>query len=268
MRKAVPFLLLILLFAGAAWYSFTKEPELVHELTPPDISPAMPVIEPQAEPEPEPEPLDEDIKGYLEPEPVIVPDPLLPLNESDPQFTQSLTEIVGADPLAEYLIKSQAISRLVATIDSLTSRQIPPQINPVKPADNKFIADAEGESAVMSVQNFARYDGYVALLQNADSDALMVLYQRYYPLFQQAWEENGGEGSFNDRLTEVIDILLETPDVPGPIYLTKPEAVYLFEDPVLESMTAGQKILVRMGPANASIVKEKLNDLRMELNKY
>jgi hypothetical protein len=63
----------------------------------------------------------------------------------------------------------------------------------------------------------------------------------------------------------VLDDLLETPDVPGPIYLSKPEAVYLFDDPALESMTAGQKILVRMGPANASIVKEKLNEVKTRL---
>ena len=264
MKKSAPFLLLALLFVAAAWYSFIKEPEEVHELPPPDIVPAMPVIEVQ--PEPELEAQEEDIKGYIEPEPIIVPDPLLPLNESDPQFSQSLTELVGADPLAEYLIKSQAISRLVATIDSLTSRQIPRQINPVKPADDKFIVDTEGESVVMSAQNFARYDGYVALLQNTDSDALVAIYQRYSPLFQQAWEENGGEGPFNQRLAGVIDNLLETPDVPGPVYLTKPEAVYLFEDPALESMTAGQKILVRMGPANASLVKEKLTDIRATLN--
>jgi len=264
MKKSVPFLLLALLFVAAAWYSFIKEPEEVHELPPPAIAPAVPVIE--AQPEPEPVVQEEDIKGYIEPEPVVLPDPLLPLNESDPQFTGELTEIIGADPLAEYLVKSQAISRLVATIDSLTSRQIPRQINPVKPAEDKFIVDAEGESVVMSAQNYARYDGYVALLQNADNDAMMALYQRYSPLFQQAWEENGGEGSFNQRLTEVIDDLLDTPDVSGTVYLTKPEAVYLFEDPALESMTAGQKILVRMGPANASIVKEKLTTVRAELN--
>jgi hypothetical protein len=262
MKKSAPILLLIILFVTMAWYFLTKEPDEVHELPPPHIPPAIPVIEQQAEPAP---PVEDSI-GYVEPEPVALPDPLSPLNESDPQFSESLTEIVGTDPLAEYLIKSQAISRLVATIDSLTSRQIPPQINPVKPADDKFIVDTEGESVVMSTQNFARYDGYVALLQNADSDALMTVYQRYYPLFQQAWEENGGEGSFNERLTGVIDDLLETPDVPGPIYLSKPEAVYLFDDPALESMTAGQKILVRMGPANASIVKEKLEEVRMELN--
>jgi len=262
MKKSAPILLLIILFVTMAWYFLTEEPEKAHELPPPHIPPAIPVIKQQTEPPPPAE----DITAYVEPEPVEVPDPLSPLNESDPQFSESLTEVVDAGSLAEYLVKSQAISRLVATIDSLTSRQIPAQINPVKPADNKFIVDAEGENMVMSTQNFARYDGYVALLQNVDSDALIVVYRRYYPLFQQAWEENGGEGSFNDRLAGVIDNLLETPDVPGPIYLSKPEAVYLFEDPALESMTAGQKILVRMGTVNASIVKEKLTRIKAELN--
>jgi len=102
-------------------------------------------------------------------------------------------------------------------------------------------------------------------MQSTNAGVLVMLYQRYYQLFQQAYEENGGAGSFNDRLVEVIDHLLKTPDVPGPIYLTKPEAVYVFEDPGLEAMTAGQKILVRMGPANAAIVKEKLAEIRSEL---
>lgn len=256
MKKTAPFLLLILLFGAAAWYSFTTEPDPVHEVPPPELPPVMPA-EVQR-----PEPQLEEVTVYSQPEPVVVPDPLPPLNESDPAITSDLAEVVGADPLAEYLVKSQAISRVVSTIDSLASRQVPSQINPVKPADGKFVADADGERFVMSAKNFARYDGHVALIQNADADMLVVLYQRYSPLFQIAWEENGGEGLFSDRLLEVIDHLLETPDVPGPIYLSKPEAVYLFEEPELEAMTAGQKILVRMGSVNASVVKEKLAELR------
>jgi hypothetical protein len=258
MKKTVPFLLLVILFAAAAWYSFIKEPEAVHELPPPVPPVTMPVTEQQ----PQPVPQDEDIMAYIEPESEVIPDPLPPLNESDTQVTQAMAEIVGVDPLAEYLVKSQAISRIVVTVDRLTSRQIPAQINPVKPAADKFIVDTEGESVVLSAKNFARYDGHVALIQNADTEMLVVLYQRYSPLFQIAWEENGGEGSFNDRLLVVIDHLLETPDVPGPIYLSKPEAVYLFEEPELEAMTAGQKILVRMGSVNASVVKEKLLELK------
>jgi len=260
MRKAVPFLLLLILFAAAIWYSFTSEPDAVHELPTEHLPPAIPFEAPQPEPQPEYTTADQL------PEPVIVPEPLLALNESDPDVMQALVEVTGQDPLAEYLVQSQVISRFVATVDSLTSRQVSPQINPVKAAGEKFVTETEGESVVMSTGNFSRYDGHVALLQNMDSAALVAIYQRYYPLFQQAWEENGGEGSFNQRLLEVIDHLLETPDVPGPIYLSKPEAVYVFEEPELEAMTAGQKILVRMGSANASLVKEKLTETKLRIS--
>jgi hypothetical protein len=261
MKKTVPFLLLVILFAAAVWYSFVKDPDPVHELQPQHLPPVMPVAEQQ----PESVPQEEEIEVYVEPEPEIIPDPLPLLNESDPEVTQALTEVVGADPLAEYLVKNEVISRFVATVDSLTSRQVPAQINPIKPAEGKFLADTEGESVVMSAQNFARYDGYVALMQNMNTDAMVAIYHRYYPLFQLAWEEIGGQGPFNERLIEVIDHLLQTPDVPGPIYLAKPEAVYLFEAPELEAMTAGQKILVRMGSVNAALVKEKLTEVKAEL---
>ena len=260
MKKVVPFLLLLILFAAAAWYSFIKEPDVAHEFPPEQLPPAMPAEAQQ------PEPRAEDNMPVNVPEPAILPDPLPALIDSDPELTQALSEIIGFDPLAEYLVKSEVVSRVVATIDSLTSRQVPTQINPAKPAGDKFIVDAEGENVVMSAENFSRYDGHVALLQSVDAGALVMLYQRYYPLFQQAWEENGGEGSFNERLVGVIDHLLETPDVPGPIYLTKPEAVYLFKEPELEAMTAGQKILVRMGSVNATLVKEKLIETKLQIS--
>ncbi len=258
MKKTAPFMLLIILFAAAAWYFFTREPEAVHELPPPYLPPAMPAEEQQPVTQPE------DSLAYREP--VILPDPLPLLDASDPELTLALAEIAGADRLAEYLVKNQIISRFVATLDSLTSRQVPPQINPIRPATDKFIAETEGESILMSAENFARYDGYVALMQDVNTDALVALYQRYYPLIQQAWEENGGEGSFNERLAEVIDHLLETPDVPGPVYLSKPEAVYVFEEPELEAMTAGQKVLVRMGSVNAAVVKEKLTEVKLQIS--
>ncbi len=259
MKKTAPLLLLIVLFAVATWYFFTQQPDPVHELPPPNL-PESTSAETLA-----PEPQIADIVEYPELETVPVPEPLPLLIESDPELTKALLEIVGADRLTEYLVKDQVISRVVAMVDSLSSRQVPALINPIKPAENKFIVKTEGENVVMNAANFSRYDGYVALMQDVDTGAVMTLYQRFQPLFQQAWEKNGGEGAFNERVLEVIDQLLETPDVPGPVYLSKPEAVYLFEETELESMTAGQKILVRMGSVNASVVKEKLAEVRAEL---
>jgi hypothetical protein len=262
MKKTVPIVLLIILFAGAAWYSFMKEPDPVHELPPPQVAPALPATE-----QPPPQTGTEGVYTETESEPVMLPEPLPALGESDPEVTQALADMAGSEPLLDYLVRDQIISRLVASIDSLTSRQVPANINPVRPAGDKFIVDTEGDNLVLSARNFERYDGYVALLRNMDTDQMQAFYDRYYPLFQQAWEQNGGQGSIDDRLLEVIDNLLATPVVDVPVYLTKPEAVYLFEDPELEALTAGQKVLVRMGQENAATVKQKLMEIRSKLSR-
>jgi hypothetical protein len=38
--------------------------------------------------------------------------------------------------------------------------------------------------------------------------------------------------------------------------------MYVFTDQSLESRPAGQKLLIRMGPDNAAVVKAKLSELR------
>jgi hypothetical protein len=258
MKKAAPFLLIIIVFAAVAWYSLIREPDPVHELPPPTLLPETPDIVQQPDPGPD--------SSLVESEPVPAPEPLPLLNESDAEVTGAMADLTGPDPLAVYLVKDQVISRMVATIDSLTSRQVPLPVNPVKHPQGKFQVTTIGEKTILDEENFGRYDAYVSLLQALEDDALLDFYSRYYPLLQQAWEENGGEGPFNARLSEVIDHLLATPEVEGDIYLVKPEAFYLFEDPELEALTAGQKILLRMGPDNAAVVKAKLTEIRTLLS--
>jgi len=103
-------------------------------------------------------------------------------------------------------------------------------------------------------------------VQGTDVKALAVVYQRLYPLFQQAYEDLGYPGKyFNDRLVEVIDHLLQTPEVPAPIALVQPKVFWEYADPTLENRSAGQKLLIRMGPQNARIVKGKLREFRAEI---
>lgn len=262
MRKVAPYLFIIILFAVGGWYFFTNEPDPVHELPPPLPPPAASaIVEDDPPVVPEPSYTEADEKPAVEPE----PDPLPALYESDALVREALGHVIGPESIQQYLVKDQAITRLVAAFDSLTSRQVPPATNPVKSVQGALVVEEVGDRTVLSEANFARYHAYVDLLGRTDTASILAIYQKLYPLFQQAWEENDGQGSFNDRLVQVIDDLLATPDVSGPIYLVKPEAVYLFEDPVLEGMTAGQKILVRMGSANAATVKNKLQEFRAGL---
>jgi hypothetical protein len=72
-------------------------------------------------------------------------------------------------------------------------------------------------------------------------------------------------GYFNDRLVEVIDNLLAAPDVKGPVKLVVPHVLYEYADPDLQQRSAGQKLLIRMGPANAAKVKAKLREIRAKV---
>jgi hypothetical protein len=254
MKKVIPFLLLVLFFIAAAWYSLLREPDPVHETPPPTLVLKPAVEEAPADPWPS-DPVQEDI---AEPP----PPPLPPLDESDEPIKQELAVIAGSEPLVQYLVKDQVISRLVATIDALDGRQVPPLVNPIRSPEGKFVVGTEGDRYLVNEDNATRYDAYVELLQQMNTTMLASVYRHYYPLFQQAWEDNGGEGLFNDRLLGIIDHLAQAPDVKGVIYLLKPEAVYLYEDPALEALTAGQKILLRMGPDNAAAVKAKLGEIQ------
>jgi hypothetical protein len=89
-----------------------------------------------------------------------------------------------------------------------------------------------------------------------------------YPLFQQSYEDLGYPGKyFNDRLVQVIDHLLQAPEVTGPIRLVQPKVMFQYADPSLENSSAGQKLLIRMGPANERIIKQKLREFRAEIVK-
>jgi hypothetical protein len=96
--------------------------------------------------------------------------------------------------------------------------------------------------------------------------AAVEIYAQAYPLFQQAYEQLGYPGKyFNDRLVEAIDDLLAAPEVDAPLKLMQPKVLYEFADPDLETRSAGQKILIRMGKDNALKVKAKLREVRQEL---
>jgi hypothetical protein len=114
----------------------------------------------------------------------------------------------------------------------------------------------------------------VQFVETVDSPRAVALYRRHYALFQQAYGDLGyPRAYFNDRLVEVIDHLLATPEpagpvkvrlteVKGPVAPAQPWVRYEFADPGLEALSSGQKMLVRMGPENARRLKAKLAELR------
>lgn len=195
--------------------------------------------------------------------------PLPPLATSDADFAAALTELAGQDPIAALLVRENIIRNVVVTVDNLPRQKVAVERRPVKPTPGQAVVEGDvdaGEVATLSAQNYARYAPFVAAVEACDTKKLAALYFRWYPLFQQAYEDLGyPDKYFNDRLVATIDDLLKTPDIEGPIRLVRPKVFFEFADPALEARSAGQRLLIRMGPANAAKLKAKLRELRAEV---
>jgi hypothetical protein len=199
------------------------------------------------------------------PEPAA-PEPLPPLAESDVPMRGALENLFGKESVEQFVAPENLVRNIVVTIDNLSTEKVPERIRPVKPTSGRFMVDGTEEAPALGAANFERYKPAVQLIRSLDTQQLVATYTRYYPLFQDAYANLGHPPEyFNDRLVEVIDHLLVTPELRGPVALTRPGVRYEFADPELESKSAGQKLLIRMGPDNAKVVKDKLTQLRAEL---
>ncbi|MGH8509343.1 MAG: DUF3014 domain-containing protein [Gammaproteobacteria bacterium] len=194
--------------------------------------------------------------------------PLPALDESDKAVQDSMEKSFGAAPVEAFLLPTEIIRHLVATIDSLDRGAVPLHFRPVKHVPGLPVVNAKSETIItLSPDNAKRYEPYISALRAVDAQRFADVYRHYYPLFQKAYENLGYPGRyFNDRLIPIIDHLLATPDISEPIRLVQPKVLYQFADPELEKRSWGQKTLIRMGSANAAAVKAKLREIRASIS--
>lgn len=222
-------------------------------------TPVRPAAAPPAEPATEP--------AVRNPVPEAVDaKPLPPLKESDRDVRVALSDVFGQKVISEFLVPENIVRHVVVTIDNLPRKKIAVELRPVKPTPGSTAVATQGDITTLGSANFERYAPFIKVVQNTDIGTLTSVYFRLYPLFQQAYEDLGYPGQyFNDRLVEVIDDLLRTPDVTGPIEVRQPKVFYEYADPRLEALSAGEKLLLRMGPSNEAVMKAKLRELRRSI---
>jgi hypothetical protein len=199
------------------------------------------------------------------------------LDHSDSVVATALTDLVGSKASLSFLQHDGFVRRLVVTVDNLGRAHAAPRLWPVNPTPGRFSVSGEGDKRVVSADNDLRYTPFVLFVESIDAHRAAKVYAQLYPLFQQAYEELGYPGRyFNDRLVAVIDQLLDTPEPSGPLAISyvevkgpeappRPWVSYEFADPALETLSAGQKMLLRTGPVNERRLKAKLREIRRQL---
>ena len=257
MKNPIRWVVVILVLAGVAalvyyrWYSQAPQPQP----QPPVHTETQPAPETKSEPKIK-HPIAESGEAK----------PLPALSESDAAMKEALAGLFGQKAFAECFYLNDIIRRIVATVDNLPREKVAQRVMPVKPVAGKFLVTGKEDNSVLNPANYSRYAPYVRLAEAVNVKKLVALYVHFYALYQQAYKDLGyPTGYFNDRLVEVIDHLLAAPDVQGPVKLIQPSVMYQFADPELEALSAGQKIMVRMGSENAARIKAKLKEIRREL---
>lgn len=288
-------LVLALLVVGAAWWfgrspdDFARAVQAVRQIVgqqpaAPDEIPASTPTAADGDQATEPTPTDvlalegDEPQNPIEPPEDAPLQPLPPLEASDPVVADTFAAWVGPDQARSFIQNERFVRRFVATVDNLTAPRAPTLMWPVHPTSPRFTVEdsGSGSDAHIATANSARYAAAVQFAQRIDAAEAARQYRQYYPLFQQAYEELGYPNRyFNDRLIAVIDHLLQAPEpvaprvrlmqVRGSFESEQPWVRYEFEDPQLEALSAGQKILVRIGPANARVVKAKLREFRAQI---
>lgn len=193
-------------------------------------------------------------------------EPLPELADSDVPFGSALAALISPEQLAAVLVSEQMIQKLVVTVDNLPRARLSMNARAIKRVPGEFIVRKRDGGITLNPENEARYLPLLTLLGATGAEPLAKLYLRFYPLFNKAYRELGyPDRNFNDRLVQVIDHLLASPAVEGPIALVQPSVLYEFADAGLEGRSAGQKMMIRMGTENQAQAKQLLKDFRAEV---
>lgn len=197
-------------------------------------------------------------------------DPALPgLADSDGPVFDTLTALFNGDGALALLLRDHLVQRVVTHIDNLDKPSVPTPAMAVRALPGSLQVETVDDTLHIDAANAARYAPYVKAFTVLDAAAAGKAYVRLYPLLQQAYAELGQpDAYFNDRLVAVIDHLLQTPEPPRPLAVTRDErGRYRFADPALQARSVGQKLLLRMDAVQVQAVKQQLRAIRAVISR-
>lgn len=187
---------------------------------------------------------------------------LPPLDETDPIVRQLVEKLSSHPMVAAWLTTDGLILNFVVVTSRIANGDTPvAELKAVGPIP-RFRVRESGDNLFLDRSNYARYDRHAAAVAALDARGAARLYSTLEPRIQDAYKRLGPQSAdFDPVLERAIIELLEVPVVEGNIALEPQGIVYGFADPRLQTMTAAQKQLFRMGPQNVRAVQTKLREI-------
>jgi hypothetical protein len=191
---------------------------------------------------------------------------LPPLEESD-AFVRELVQALSQHPIvAAWLTSDQLIRTFTVSVMNVAEGETPSgHLYTIKP-EGSFQTRRKAGRTYIDPRSYARFDGHAAAVDGLDPAGTARLYSTLKPRIDEAYRQVAGpDADFDRTLKRAIIELLETPVVEGEVAVEAQIAAFTYADPSLESLSAAQQQLLRMGPGNVRLVLNKLRAIALQL---
>jgi hypothetical protein len=198
--------------------------------------------------------------------PAVDPRDLPPLDASDPLVRQLLGALSARPEVVAWLATDGLVRNFVVSVDNVANGHSPARhLKPLAPAA-PFAVERRGAEIVIDPRSYDRYTALADTVASLDAAALARLYATLKPRLEEAYRELGTpDGNIDTAVERAIVGLLQTPIPAGQTTVTPGIVSYRFEDGRIESRSAAEKQLLRMGPQNARRIQAQLRALAQEL---
>jgi hypothetical protein len=195
-------------------------------------------------------------------EPVSMPS----LDASDAVVRTFVRALSESPAVATWLSTDGLIRNFTVVTANIADGATPAQhLKVLRPSSAFDIVERRGIAYIDS-RSYDRYAAIADAVASIDPAGAARIYAIIKPRVEEAHRELGfPDQSFDRTLQRAIVALLQTPILDGPVGL-KPKGIgYAFANERLEGLTAAQKQLLRMGPRNVRIIKERLRAIALAL---
>jgi hypothetical protein len=195
-------------------------------------------------------------------EPVTLP----PLDASD-ALVRTLVQALSESPaIMAWLPTDGRIRNFTVVVTNIADGVSPAKhLSVLRPSAKFRIVDRGGRSYI-DPSSYGRYATIADAVASIDPTGAARLYATLKPRIEEAHRDLGSAAvSFDSTLERALIVLLKTPIVADPVLLKQKGIGYAYADERLESLTAAQKQLLRMGPRNVGIIKRGLRDIALAL---
>ena len=192
---------------------------------------------------------------------------LPPLDETDELVRQLVGRLSSNPTIAAWLTTDGLILNFVLVTQRIASGEIPTkELGTLGPVPKYRIRSSSGGRLFVDPAMYRRYDRHALAISSLDARGTARLYATVEPRVLDAYRRMGHPtGDFDPVLENAIVAMLKVPIVEGEVELVPTGIVYGYLDPRLETLSAPQKHLLRMGPRNVEAIQGKLREMAPHL---